>query len=142
MEENETVKVMQGYLFQNALTQESYLITNDEELKAFVQYLTPTLPYKKLPAPPNPDPFLKGFTIDFEENILAVTVGRNRISGFPEYQGTEEFEDGTRDVHFTIPVPKEHAYPYGWAIYSAVILPRTDGQTKIVVKTLQRKPSW
>ncbi len=134
--------VMQGYIYQNALTPESYLITSAEELKAFVQYLPPVTPYKTLPAPPNPDPFLNGFTIDFEQSVVAVAVGRNRIVGFPEYKGTEEFENGGRDVHFTIPAPTTNAYPYGWAIYSAVVLPRTEGKTRLVVQNLKKEPSW
>ncbi len=135
-------EVMQGYVYQNALTQESYLITNAEELKAFVLYLPPVTPYKKLPAPPNPDPFLKGFTVDFEQNVIAVTVGRNRIVGFPEYRGVEELTNGDRQVHFTIPAPSAEAYPYGWALYSAVVLPKTVGKTSVVVESLKRTPSW
>lgn len=135
-------EVRQGYIYQNALTPESYLITSPEELKAFIQYLPPVTPYKTLPAPPNPDPFLHGFTVDFEQSVVAVAVGRNRIVGFPEYRGTEELKSGERDVHFTIPAPTTNAYPYGWAIYSAVVLPRTEGKTRLVVESLKPKPSW
>lgn len=135
-------EVMRGYIYQNALTPESYLITSPEELKAFLQYLPPVTPYKTLPAPLNPDPFLHGFAVDFEQSVLAVAVGRNRIVGFPEYRGTEEFEGGERSIHFTIPAPATNAYPYGWAIYSAVVLPRTEGKTRLVVESLKPEPSW
>lgn len=141
-EVDEGPEVMRGHVYQNALTQESYLITSAEELKAFILYLPPVTPYKKLPAPPNPDPFLKGFTVDFEQDVIAVTVGRNRITGYPEYNGVEEFENGERLVHFTIPAPSAEAYPWGWAIYSAVVLPRTEGKTTIVVESPKRAPSW
>ena len=67
-------EVMRGYLFQNGITPESFLITNEEELKAFVGSLPPYTPYKNLPQPPNPDPFLKGFTVDFEVDLIAVAV--------------------------------------------------------------------
>lgn len=126
---------MQGYLYQNALTQESYLITSEQELKDFVQYLPPVVPYKVLPAPPNLDPLLHGFAIDFEENVLAVAVARNRIEGFPVYHGVTELPSGERTVHFTIPVPTAKAYPYGWAIYSAVVLPRTNDETRLIVES-------
>lgn len=135
-------KVMQGYLIQTALTKEGFLITNQEELNAFVQLLPKVKPYKKLPAPPNPDPFLKGFTVDFEENLLVVSVGLNRISGFPEYKGLRELENGDREVHFTVPAPVTHAYPFGWALYSAVIVARTSGETRVIVETLKAEPSW
>lgn len=129
---------MRGYLFQTMITPESYLLTNPEQLKAFVEKLPPNTPFKVLPAPPNPDPFLHGFTVDFTENVVAIAVRRNGISNFPSFLGLREQPDGVRTVHFELAAPTAEAYPLGWAVYSAVVLPRT-GPTAVVVNTAPPK---
>lgn len=125
-----------GYLYQNAITPESYLITNVKDLEQFVARIPPVTPYKTLPAPPNPDPLLKDFQLNFEESILAIAVGRNRIKNPPTFQGVSTTADGSRQVNFSLPAPTAEAYPFGWAVYSAIIIPRTEGATRIVVTTL------
>ena len=141
-EEAAPPEILHGYIYQNAITPESYLITSPEELKAFTQYLSPVKPYKILPAPPSNDPFLKGLTVDFEQNVVVVAVGRDRIEGFPEYLGTYDTAEGEREVRFVIPAPASNAFPYGWAIYSGLILPRTEAQTRIQVEHLKKAPTW
>jgi hypothetical protein len=133
---------IKGYLYQTALTPESYLLTSPEELKAFTSMLSPVLPYKTLPAPANPDPFLKGFTVDFEQNVIAVAVGRNRINRNPSYAGIDEWDDGSRQVRFLLSAPTSEPYPFGWAVYTAVVLPRVEGRTTVLVKTLPNKDRW
>lgn len=133
---------MRGYLYQTALTTESYLLTNPEELKAFVSMLSPVLPYKTLPAPANPDPFLKGFTVDFEQNVIAVAVGRNRISRNPSYAGLTQLENGGQQVRFVLSAPTSEPYPYGWAVYTAVVVPRVEGPTTVLVETLPSTERW
>lgn len=135
--EDSPISVMRGYLYQTAITPESYVITNPEELKAFVSMLPPVTPYKNLPAPPNPDPLLKGYSIDFSQDILVVAVGRNRIDRHPTFLATKEYEDGTRQVWWSLSAPTSQAYPYGWAVYSAVIMPKTTGTTSVTVQTLK-----
>lgn len=130
---------MGGFLQQTALTAPSYLLTNEQELQAFVERIPPVTPYKILPAPPNPDPFLKGFTVDFEEIVLVVAVGRNRIKNPPLYQGVETLAEGSREVYFTLSAPTAEAYPLGWAVYTAVVLPRIEGDTTVVVTTVPAK---
>jgi hypothetical protein len=135
-EEPEGPRVLGGFLYQTAITQESYLITKDEELKSFVMMIPAVTPYKTLPAPPNPDPLLKDFTIDFEENVLAVAVGRNRIERPPVFQMVDESDDGGRLVQFALSKPTAEAYPFGWAVYTAVVIPRIELHTRVVVRTL------
>ena len=133
--EKTDAQTLGGYLHQTAITPESYLITSPEELKSFVERLPPVLPYRTLPARPNPDPLLKGYEIDFEKQLLAIAVGRNRIDKPPVYQGIEELQDGSRRVHFTLSAPTPDAYPFGWAVYTAIILERRDTPTSVVVTT-------
>ena len=132
---------MKGYIFQNGITPEGYVIENAEQFKAFVTTLPPTVPSKTVPAPPNTDPLLKGYNIDFESNVLVVAVGRNTISRFPTYLGTDILDDGTRQVRFSYTVVQSEAYPFGWAVYSAFVLPRIDAPTKVKVKTIVKR-SW
>jgi len=137
-------RVMGGYLHQTAITPESYLITSAAESKPFVDMIPPETPYKNLPPPPNPDPFLKGFEVNFEESILAVAVGRNRIENPPIFEGTETLEDGSRLVFFSLSAPTAETYPVGWAVYTGVILPRIEQPTTIVVTSVpaKKKPKW
>ena len=124
-----------GYLVQTAITPESYQITNPQELQSFVIMLPKVTPFKTLPATPNPDPFLTGYTPNFEENILVVATGRDRIEQPPVFQGVEFLSDGTRLVKFSLPERSSPTYPCGWAVYTGVVLPRTDGMTRVVVTT-------
>jgi hypothetical protein len=136
-------QTIQGYLYQTAITQESYLLTNPQELQSFVAWLSPVLPYKTLPAPPNPDPFLKGFTVDFEQNVIAVAVARDRISDPPSYLGTVPLEDGTRQARFELSAPdRSKPSPFGWAVYTAVVLPREQAPTTVLVRTLPSHKRW
>jgi hypothetical protein len=135
-EEVKPPTVMQGYLYQNGITPESYLLTTAEELKAFVSTLPPVTPYKNLPAPPNPDPFLHGFTVNFDHSVVAVAVGRNRIDRNPRYEGIDKLPDGSRRVRFSLSAPTAKAYPFGWAVYSAVVLPRSEAPTTVIVETV------
>ena len=126
---------MRGYVFLTGITPESYLITSPEQLKTFVSTLPPVTPYKILPAPKNPDPLLTGFTVDFQSEVIAVAVGKNRTSRHPVYEGVSESRDGTRLVNFTLPAPTAEAYPFGWGVYTAVVLPRVSARTRIAVST-------
>ena len=128
-------ELLGGYLVQTAITPESYQITNPQELQSFVIMLPKVTPFKTLPATPNPDPFLTGYTPNFEENILVVATGRDRIEQPPVFQGVEFLSDGTRLVKFFLPERLSPTYPYGWAVYTGVVLPRTDGMTRVVVTT-------
>jgi hypothetical protein len=143
-EEEQAPKLLGGFLYQTAITQESYLITNPEEMEPFALRIPPVTPYKVLPLPPNPDPFLKGFTVNFEQSVLAVAVGRNRIKNPPVFKGTELLENGERRVHFSLPALTAEGYPLGWAVYTAVILPRIEGTTTVVVTTVpaKKQPKW
>ncbi len=134
-EDVEAPEVLQGYLILDGVTPESYLLTTPEQLQAFVKTLPPHTPYKVLPAPPNPDPFLKGFSVDFEQSVIAVAVGRNRIARHPVYLGTRQTADGGRQVLFSLPAPTPEAFPFGWGVYSAVVLPRVEGATSVVVRS-------
>jgi hypothetical protein len=133
-------EVIQGYIFQNAITAQSYVLTNAEELKAFVATLPPTVPSKTVPAPPNPDPFLKGMEIDFEQSVVAVAVRLYGITKHPRYDGTDVSADGQeRRVYFLVAAhDNSEAYPFGWAVYSAVVLPRTES-TVVIVEALPAK---
>lgn len=124
--------VMTGYIFQTMLTQGSYLITNADELANFVKTLAPVTPYKILPAPLNPDPFLHGFTVDFDHDVLAVAVGRDTITRLPYFDGVN-FINGERVVNFQLPAKTAQPYPLGWAVYTAVVLPRSREMTRIIV---------
>ena len=130
--EDKPLRQLEGFLQQTAITQESYLITDEKALKEFVDRIPPVLPYKTLPATPNPDPFLKDLKIDFEESIVVVAVGRDRIADRPVFKGLERAE-GVRYVDFILPERTARTYPYGWAVYTALVLPRIDSETKIVV---------
>lgn len=135
-EDGSESKVLGGYLYQNAITPDSILITTVEEYKAFVAMLPPVTPYKILPAPANPDPLLKGYEWDFEESVLAVAVGRNRISRAPIFEEVREYEDGSRDILFRLSAPTAEAYPFGWAVYTAVVVPRRNASTTIIVRSV------
>lgn len=124
---------MGGYLTQTAATPESYLIENAQQLESFVTMLPKVTPFKTLPASPNPDPFLDGYSPDFEEEILIVATGRDRITDPPVFLGVETSEDGTRLVRFELPQRTTKTYPYGWGVYTAVVLPRIEGNTKVLV---------
>lgn len=134
-----SIKVLGGYLFQTAITPESYVITNEEALKPFTSMLPPTTPYKNLPATPNPDPFLHGFKVDFDQQVLVVAVGRDRITKAPVFGGVQAAEDGTRLVLFSLQDTTGEAHPYGWSVYTAVVLPKTDGTTRAVVITVPKQ---
>lgn len=135
-------RLMRGYILQNAITPESYVIENSEQLKAFVATLPSTVPSKIVPAPANKDPLLKGGTpIDFDSNILVVAVGRNTISRYPRYTGTEWLADGSRQVAFRYTVKQSEPYPFGWAVYSALVLPRVEEPTVVQVTTVVER-SW
>lgn len=136
VQDGDGVVRMQGYVYLNGVTPESYIIESPEQLKAFVSTLAPVLPHKILPAPPNPDPFRTGFTVDFESSVIAVAVGRNRISDHPSYLGTDTFTNGNRRVRFALSAPTAQAYPFGWGVYSAVILRRIEGQTSVQLQTI------
>lgn len=131
-----------GFLYQTANTPQSYLITNEMELKSLVAMLSPVKPYKNLPAPPSHDRFLNGFVPDFEKSVLVVAVGRNRIENPPVYEGTEVLSDGTRQVYFQLPPPPEGAYPYGWAVYTAVLLPRVQGPTRVLINGVVQEKKY
>lgn len=133
------VKVMGGYLFQTAITPESYVITNEQELKPFTSMLPPTTPYKNLPATPNPDAFLHGFKVNFDQQVLVVAVGRDRITKAPVFQGLQTADDGTRLVKFALQEAKGEAHPYGWAVYTAVVLPKIEATTRAVVTTVPKE---
>ncbi len=122
-----------GYLIQTALTPESTLITNPRELEEFVTSLPSVAPFKGLPAHPNPDPFLAGYSPDLENNFLVVATGRDRINDPPRFQGVEVLPDGTRLVHFFLPERSDLTYPFGWGVYTAVVLPRIKAPTRVVV---------
>jgi hypothetical protein len=124
-----------GYLIQTALTPESYQITTARELQSFVSMLPKVTPFKTLPATPNPDPFVKGYSPNLDENILVIATGRDRIGQPPIFQGIEILEDGTRLVKFLLPPRTAQAYPYGWGVYTGVVLPRTEAATKVLVTT-------
>lgn len=128
--------LMQGYVYLTGVTPESYIIESPEQLKAFVSTLAPVLPHKILPAPPNPDPFRTGFTVDFKSSVIVVAVGRNRISDHPRHLGTDTFTNGNRRVRFALSAPTAQAYPFGWGVYSAVILRRIEGQTSVQLQTI------
>jgi hypothetical protein len=109
-------------------------------LKAFVAQLPPTIPYKTIPAPANPDPFLHGFEVDFEQSVIVVAIRRNGIDKHPVYEGMEDTAS-ERQVFFAIAAPTPEAYPFGWAVYSALVLPRDEGPYKVVVRTLPKPES-
>lgn len=122
-----------GYLIQTAITPESYLVTSTEEFQSFLTMLPKVTPFKTLPATPNPDPFLKGHSPDFGENILVIATGRDRINQPPIFRGVETLGDGSRRVLFWLPKRTEQTYPYGWGVYTVVSLPRIQATTKVVV---------
>ncbi len=124
-----------GYLIQTAITPESYQITNTRDLESFVELLPKVTPYKTLPATPNPDRFLNGYKPDLETSILIVATGRDRITDPPIFQGLETLADGTRLVKFFLPDRSTRTHPYGWAVYTGVILPRVPGETRVLVTT-------
>ncbi len=136
---DENPSLLRGYLMQTMMTPASYLLTNPEQLKAFVEMLPPNIPFKILPAPANPDPFLHDFTVDFSKNLLAVAVRRNGTTNFPSFLGIREQPGGVRTIHFEIAAPTAEAYPLGWAVYSAVVVPRM-GPTSVMVTTAPAKP--
>lgn len=139
-DETET-RVMRGYILQNGITPESYVIENAEQMKAFVSTLPLTVPTKTVPAPANTDPLLKGPAIDFSSNVLVVAVGRDTISRYPRYLGIETLRDGTRQVVFSFTRKQGEPYPFGWAVYTAVVLPRVEALTVVRVDTVVKK-SW
>lgn len=128
-------EMLGGYLVQTAITPESYQITNSQDLQSFVTMLPKATPFKTLPATPNPDPLLRGYAPDFERSVLYVATGRDRIDQPPVYQGVEFLTDGTRLVKFFLPRRTSPTHPYGWAVYTGVVLPRSDGLTRVVVTT-------
>ncbi|MFA5506621.1 MAG: hypothetical protein WC314_19020 [Vulcanimicrobiota bacterium] len=132
-------KSVNGYLVQTAATPESYLISNAQEFQSFVIFLPKVTPYKNLPAPPNPDPFLQGHAPNFEHELLVVATGRDRTADPPRLERVESGEDGTRIVRFVLPPRQAETYPYGWAVYTAITLPRIDGETKVEVIDLEKK---
>jgi hypothetical protein len=135
----EADSTMTGYLVETAITPESYLISNSGELQSFVSMLSKVKPFKTLPAPPNPDPFLTGYTPNFEEDILVVAIGQDRISDPPVFRGVETLDDGTRLVRFDLPERTAKTFPYGWAVYTAVILPRAGGTVKVIINGVEQE---
>lgn len=135
-------EVITGYLYQNALTPESMLLATPEELEAFVRDLPPVTPYKTLPAPANPDPFRAGGRVDFERYVVAIAVGRNRIARPPLFQGLADLAEGGREVLFELPAATAEAYPFGWAVYSAVLVPRQPEPLTVRVITVPRPKSF
>lgn len=128
-----------GYLIQTAITPESYQIANTRDMESFRELLPKVTPYKTLPATPNPDRFLTGYTPDFEESVLVIATGRDRIGDPPVFQGIETAEDGARVVRFFLPDRSPQTHPYGWAVYTGLVLPRISGETRVVVSTPEDK---
>jgi len=126
-----------GFLTQTAATPQSYLIENSQQLESFVTMLPKVTPFKTLPASPNPDPFLEGYSPNFEEKVLIVVTGRDRITDPPVFLGVETSEDGIRRVRFELPERTTKTYPYGWAVYTGVVLPRIEGNTKVLVNGVE-----
>ena len=90
-------------------------------------------PYKTLPATPNPDRFLNGYIPSFEQELLVVAVGRDRIDDWPVFRGVEIAEDGARLVLFDLPKRSAKTFPYGWGVYTAVVIPRSELETRVVI---------
>jgi hypothetical protein len=128
--------VLTGFVRQSDLGPGSKVIETAEQLADFVSCLPDELPSKKQPAPPNPDRFRHGFSPDFSQEVLVVVVHRDTISAFPVYKGLKVNSDG-RVVKFDVPGPPPEARPYGWGVYTAVILPRSSLPTKIQETAVQ-----
>lgn len=126
----------QGFVHLTGITPKFYVIKNAAELKAFVDSIPAVTPYKTLPAPPNQDLLRRGATVNFVRDVLVVAIGANRVSRHPEYQGFDEYDDGSRDVFFTLPAPTPEAFPFGWGVYTAIVLPRVSGPTTVLVETI------
>lgn len=117
----------------------SVLIENETQMADFLATLPADLPSKREPAPPNPDPLRKGHKIDFSKNVLAVVIHRDTISAYPTYQGLEATK-GARVVKFDVPSPPPEARPYGWGVYSAVVLPKAGDPLTVEIKDV--KGDW
>lgn len=126
-----------GYLMQTAITPPVYQLNSAQDLQSFVVMLPRAEPFKTLPADPNHDPFLHGYSPNFEESFVIIATGRDRIDNAPVLVGIEMAADGTRIVEFEVADRNNRPYPYGWAVYSGVVLPRIDAPTKVVVNGTQ-----
>lgn len=129
-------QVLRGFVRQSELGPGSRVIETAEQLAEFVSSLPDELPSKKQPAPPNPDRFRHGFSPDFSQEVLVVVVHRDTISAFPVYKSLEVCAD-SRVIKFDVPGPPPEARPYGWGVYTAVILPRSSLPTKIQETAVQ-----
>ncbi len=127
---DETPRVLGGYLLQENSAAVDQVITSKEELAKFAACIPATLPQKRGPEPPNPDPLRGDFTVDFEKEILVIAVHRDTLSAFPNFLGTSMDGEGI-SVDFEIPEPPPEAKPDGWGVYTAVVLPKSDIPTRI-----------
>lgn len=126
----EAPRVLGGYILQEKSSAVDQVITTREQLAEFVACISPTLPDKRHPDRPNPDPLRGEFSIDFDKEILAIAVHRDTISAFPIFLGRSMDGEGI-SVDFEIPEPPPEARPYGWGVYTGVILPKTEIPTRI-----------
>jgi hypothetical protein len=129
-------RLYRGHLLQGAIGPASRVIDTPEALAEFVSCLPPDLPSKRQPAPANPDPLrLPGFQLDFAKEVLVVAVHLDTVSAFPEYRGVRQ-----EQVLFEISDPPPEARPYGWGVYTGVVLPRRQSGWKIQLTMVEK--SW
>ena len=126
-------RVLNGFVLQEKGGAFDQVIGSEEQFRTFVAAIPSTLPDKRRADRPNPDPLRGDFRIDFSKQVLVVAVHRDTLSAFPEYLGTSKEADGI-SVDFTIPEPPPEARPYGWGVYTAVLLPKSEHPHRIVRK--------
>ena len=106
------------------------VIRNQEEFQDFLALIPKKRPHKRQPAPPNNDPLLKK-NIDFEKQVLVVAIRTQTLSFRPEYLGTTE-NDKSITLSFSVPELKPEARPFGWGVYLAVPVSKTEKELKVV----------
>lgn len=134
-------KVMRGFVLQGSHEPvadilkgpNSGVIETPEQLASFAACIPEHLPHKKNPAPPNPDPLRKSFKLDFSREMMVIVVHHDTISAYPKFQGVEE-SGQVRVVKFDLPGRPAESRPYGWGVYTAVILPKVAVPTELKLK--------
>lgn len=136
----ERPRVLAGFVLQSQHGPPSQVIATPEALAEFVACLPEELPHKQQPAPSNPDALRTGsLTLDFRTEVLVVCVHRDTISAFPDYKGVV-VESEFMMADFDVPAPPPESRPYGWGVYTAVILPKSS--LPIRVRETAVKGNW
>ncbi len=104
-------------------------IRTKEDYQRFQQRIPPILPSKRRPPEENPDPLRTTLPWEFTTEMVLLAVRSDTLSAVPELHNLIEDEEEIV-VTFVLEPPPPEAYPYGWGVYRAIVVPRSDKKVR------------